>query len=131
VLVNSKFKSFDDIQDPWECLSNPVIVCKRVGNNWYTLRNARDIDEAVMILNNSLNNDLKLFNNADPENYNILTVDSYNYNPQEEFELKDNALDCCVEIYDQYTKEEVDQLSDPIVNCWEIGKRVMDMINKG
>ena len=111
-------------QDQWECLSNPFIVCKRMGDGWYTIQSTQDIKEAVMVLNNSLSSDLKLFNKVDPENYNIFMVNSYD--PEiEEFELECQALEHCVDVYEQYTKEEVNNLHTSIVQCWEVGRRAI------
>ena len=39
--------------------------------------------------------------------------------------MKDKALGCCIEVYEQYTRAEVNNFHGSIIRCWKIGKRAM------
>ena len=39
--------------------------------------------------------------------------------------MKSTALEYCIEVYEQYTREEINNFHGSIIRCWKTGKRAV------
>jgi hypothetical protein len=48
--------------------------------------------------------------------------DEYERNNEDVIRWRHKALEYCVEVYEQYTRAEVNNFNESIIRCWKIGK---------